>query len=173
MQVADGDRGAFAPVYDQTSGAVFGLVRGVVRDAAQSEEVMQDVMIEVWRTAGRFRPERGGAMTWIMTLAHRRAVDRVRSAQASADREVRAARLDYAPAFDVVGEQVELRMQHHQVHQCVQTLTPLQRQSVALAYYRGLTCGEVADALSVPQSTVRTRLRDALIRLRDCLGVTS
>ncbi|MFG1808254.1 ECF RNA polymerase sigma factor SigK [Streptomyces sp. NPDC049040] len=171
--VAVGDRDAFDPLYDLASGPVLGLARRIVRDPAQAEEVMQDVLVEVWRTAGRFRPEQGSALTWIMTLAHRRAVDRVRSAQASADREVRAARLGAERPFDEVSEQVELRMEQQRVRRCLRRLTDIQRESVVLAYYDGLTCAEVAHDLSIPPSTVRTRLRDGLIRLRDCLGVSS
>lgn len=170
-RVARGDREAFSGVYDALSGPVLGLVRSVVRDPAQSEEVMQDVMVEVWRTAARFRPERGTARNWVLTLAHRRAVDRVRSAQAAVEREHKAALLARTPAFDEVSEQVEGRLERVQVRRCLRMLTELQRESVTLAYYRGLTYPEVAGLLSLPLGTVKTRLRDGLIRLRDCLGV--
>lgn len=170
-QVAQGDQEAFSRVYDAVCGPVLGLVRAVLRDPAQSEEVAQEVLIEVWRTAARFQPARGSAMTWVLTLAHRRAVDRVRSAQAATDRERRAALLDRTPAFDEVTEQVEARLEREQVRRCLGGLTELQRQSVTLAYYRGLAYREVAELLSVPLGTVKTRLRDGLIRLRDCLGV--
>ncbi|MFD4989950.1 sigma-70 family RNA polymerase sigma factor [Streptomyces sp. NPDC058374] len=171
-QVAVGDRDAFTTVYDAVAGPVLGLVRSVLRDPAQSEEVTQEVLVEVWRTAARFRPARGTVMTWVLTLAHRRAVDRVRSAQAAADREERAALLDRTPAFDEVAEQVETRLEREQVRRCLRTLTELQRESVSLAYYRGLAYREVAELLTVPLGTVKTRLRDGLIRLRDCLGVS-
>ncbi|GAA1367660.1 sigma-70 family RNA polymerase sigma factor [Streptomyces beijiangensis] len=172
-QVARGDQEAFGSVYDAVCGPVLGLVRSVLRDPAQSEEVAQEVLTEVWRTAARYRPERGGVMNWVLTLAHRRAVDRVRSAQASADREHKAALLDRTPAFDQVTEQVEARLEREQVRRCLRTLTELQRQSVTLAYYQGLTYREVAELLTVPLGTVKTRLRDGLIRLRDCLGVST
>ncbi|MEN8652956.1 sigma-70 family RNA polymerase sigma factor [Streptomyces sp. 21So2-11] len=171
--VARGDRDAFSQVYDAVCGPVMGLVRAVLRDPAQSEEVTQEVLIELWRTAARFQPTRGSAMTWVLTLAHRRAVDRVRSAQASSDREHRAALLDRTPAFDEVIEEVESRLEREQVRHCLRTLTELQRQSVTLAYYRGLAYREVAELLAVPLGTVKTRLRDGLIRLRDCLGVST
>lgn len=171
--VARGDQDAFSTVYDSVSGSVLGLVRTVLRDPAQSEEVAQEVLIEVWRSAARYQPARGSAMTWIMTLAHRRAVDRVRSAQAATDRERRAALLERTPAYDEVTEQVEARLEHEQVRRCLRGLTELQRQSVTLAYYRGLAYREVAELLSVPLGTVKTRLRDGLIRLRDCLGVSA
>ncbi|MBN3932538.1 sigma-70 family RNA polymerase sigma factor [Streptomyces verrucosisporus] len=173
VEVARGDQDAFASVYDAVCGPVLGLVRSVLRDPAQSEEVAQEVLVEVWRTAARFRPDRGGAMAWVMTLAHRRAVDRVRSAQAASDREYRAALLDHTPAFDSVTEQVEARLEREQVRRCMGGLTEVQRQSVTLAYYRGLTYREVAELLSLPLGTAKTRLRDGLIRLRDCLGVAS
>ncbi|MFG3489445.1 sigma-70 family RNA polymerase sigma factor [Streptomyces sp. NPDC047972] len=170
-RVALGDQQAFTAVFDAVSGPVLGLVRTVLRDAAQSEEVAQEVLVEVWRTAARYQPERGSVMNWVLMLAHRRAVDRVRSEQAASDRERRAALLDHAAAYDEVVEQVEGRLEREQVRRCLSGLTELQHQSVTLAYYRGLTYREVAELLAVPLGTVKARMRDGLIRLRDCLGV--
>ncbi|GAA3907961.1 sigma-70 family RNA polymerase sigma factor [Streptomyces lacrimifluminis] len=172
-QVALGDEDAFAGVYDAVAGPVLGVVRAVLRDQAQSEEVTQEVLVEVWRTAPRYRTDRGTAINWILTLAHRRAVDRVRSVDAAAARDHKAALLDRLPEYDEVVEHVEARLEREQVRRCVRTLTELQRQAVTLAYYRGLTYREVAEALALPLGTVKTRLRDGLIRLRDCLGVTA
>ncbi|MFD7513163.1 sigma-70 family RNA polymerase sigma factor [Streptomyces sp. NPDC059853] len=171
--VARGDQDAFGAVYDRVAGPVLGLVRSVLRDPAQSEEVAQEVLFEVWRRAAAFSPERGSATAWIMTMAHRRAVDRVRSAQAATDREHRAALLEHTPDYDEVTERVEARLEREQVRRCMGGLTERQRQSVTLAYYRGLTYREVAEVLALPLGTVKTRLRDGLIRLRDCLGVTA
>ncbi|MFH9608680.1 sigma-70 family RNA polymerase sigma factor [Streptomyces sp. NPDC017448] len=173
VRVARGDQEAFAAVYDAVSRPVLGLVRRVLRDPAQSEEVAQEVLVEVWRTAPRYQPSRGSAMNWVLTLAHRRAVDRVRSAEAAAARDHKAALLERTPAFDEVSEQVESRLEREQVRRCLRTLSELQRESVTLAYYRGLTYREVSELLSVPLGTVKTRLRDGLIRLRDCLGVNA
>ncbi|MFG2944098.1 sigma-70 family RNA polymerase sigma factor [Streptomyces adustus] len=172
-EVALGDQEAFTAVYDVVAGSVLGVVRAVLRDQAQSEEVAQDVLVEVWRTAPRYRPERGTAINWILTLAHRRAVDRVRSVEAAAARDTKAALLDHQPAYDEVTEEVETRLEQEQVRRCLRTLTELQRQSITLAYYRGLTYREVAESLALPVGTAKTRLRDGLIRLRDCLGVTA
>ncbi|MDH6517749.1 RNA polymerase sigma-70 factor (ECF subfamily) [Streptomyces sp. SAI-208] len=172
-QVALGDEEAFARVYDTVVGSVFGVVRAVLRDRAQSEEVVQEVLVEVWRTAPRYRADRGTAINWILTLAHRRAVDRIRSADAAAARDHKAALLDRLPEYDEVAEHVEARLEREQVRRCLRTLTEIQRQAVTLAYYRGLTYRQVAEALSLPLGTVKTRLRDGLIRLRDCLGVTA
>jgi RNA polymerase sigma-70 factor, ECF subfamily len=167
--VARGDESAFAAVYDQAAPAVLGTVRRVVRDPAQSEEVMQEVLLEVWRNAARYDPASGSATAWILTLAHRRAVDRVRSEQRAAERELRAAtaRID----FDDVVDAVESRLEHERVRRCLSALTDLQRESVALAYYGGYSYPEVARLLGIAVGTVKTRMRDGLIRLRDCLGV--
>jgi RNA polymerase sigma-70 factor, ECF subfamily len=170
--VARGDEAAFARLYDILIGPVFGLVRRVVRDHAQSEEVVQEVMVELWRTASRYSPERGSAMTWAMTLAHRRAVDRVRSAQSAINRDDRVMRGELSRPFDEVAEQVSMRLEHDQVRRCLGTLTDLQRESVMLAYYGGRTYREVGELLGTPLGTIKTRLRDGLIRLRDCVGAT-
>ncbi|GAA4429500.1 ECF RNA polymerase sigma factor SigK [Actinokineospora soli] len=171
QRVARGDESAFERLYDAVSAPVFGLVRRIVRDPAQSEEVTQEVMLELWRTAARYSPERGSAMTWVLTLAHRRAVDRVRSAQSASDREDRAHRQEASRPFDEVAEQVGTRLEYEQVRRCLGSLTELQRQSVELAYYKGLTYREVSELLDTPLGTIKTRLRDGLIRMRDCLGV--
>jgi RNA polymerase sigma-70 factor, ECF subfamily len=170
-QVAHGDQDAFAELYDRVAGQVYGVVRRVLRDPAQSEEVAQEVLVEVWRSAARFDAERGTAATWIMTIAHRRAIDRVRTAQASVDRDERVGRSVHRPAFDEVVEQVETRLEHEQVRQALSTLTDLQREAVTLAYYGGYTYRQVSELLDVPLGTVKTRLRDGLIRLRDAMGV--
>ncbi|MFF0204303.1 sigma-70 family RNA polymerase sigma factor [Streptomyces sp. NPDC005017] len=172
-RVALGDEDAFARVYDAVVSQVLGVARAVLRDQAQSEEVAQEVLVEVWRTAPRYRPDRGTAVNWILTLAHRRAVDRVRSVDAAAVRDHKAALLDRMPEYDQVAEHVEARLEREHVRRCLRTLTDIQHQAVTLAYYRGLTYREVAEALALPLGTVKTRLRDGLIRMRDCLGVTA
>lgn len=169
---ASGDVAAFSALYDRVTPWVFGLVRRILRNPAQSEEVTQEVMIDVWRTATRYDADRGSAHSWILTIAHRRAVDRVRSEQAAADRTelagIRSAEVD----FDQVSDTVTTRLEAEQVRRCLGSLTELQRESIELAYYNGYTYPEVAQRLGAKLPTIKARMRDGLIRLRDCLGTT-
>ncbi len=169
-RVARGDEEAFSKLYDRIAAAVFGMARRVVRDPARAEEVAQEVFLQVWQGANRFDAERGSAKTWILTLAHRRAVDAVRRDQASTDREQR---FDWSggPDYDSVQEEVGTRLEHEQVRRCLQNLTDLQREAITLAYFGGYTYVEVSSLLEANTATVKTRMRDGLIRLRDCLGV--
>lgn len=169
--VARGDRDAFAELYPRIAPLVTGIVRRVVRDPAQTEEVTQEVLVEVWRTAARFDPDRGSSRSWIATMAHRRAVDRVRSEQASRARTERVGAREQHRAFDEVSEQVELRFEYQQVRDALAALTDLQREAVELAYFQGYTYRQVAELLDTPLGTIKTRMRDGLIRLRDALGV--
>lgn len=168
-----GDQAAFARLYDLMAPRVFGLVRRVLRDPAQSEEVTQEIFLEIWQSATRFDTARGTATTWMMTMTHRRAVDRVRAAQASRARDSKVGLRDYAPPFDDVAESVEVTIEHERVIRALSRLTDLQRQAVTLAYFGGFTHAEVAEMLHIPVGTIKTRLRDGMIRLRDELGVAN
>src|ERR1700749_1554736 len=135
VHVARGDTEAFEAVYDRLVGPVYGVIRRVVRHPSQSEEVAQDVLLEVWRTAARFDPAVGGAATWVMTIAHRRAIDRVRSTTAAAGREHKTA--DIRTPHDEVAEAVEASLDPERVRRCLEGLTDVQRASIALAYSGG------------------------------------
>lgn len=164
-----GNEDAFARVYDELAPFVHGCVLRVIRDPAQSEEVTQEVFVELWRLAPRFDATRGTVRAWAMTIAHRRAVDRVRSSAASRSRDAYdAARPAPAPATpeEAVGDRIE----QHRVRRALDSLSDRQREAVELAYYAGHTYREVAALLDVPEGTIKTRIRDGLIRLRGELG---
>jgi RNA polymerase sigma-70 factor (ECF subfamily) len=165
-----GDEAALGQLYDQMGSAVFGLARRIIRDPSRAEEVTQEVFVQVWQSATRFDSSRGSARSWLLTLAHRRAVDAVRHDQAASDRE---RRYDWSsgPDFDVVEETVSVGLEHEQVRRCLDGLTDIQREAIVLAFYQGNTYTEVAELLDANQATVKTRMRDGLIRLRDCMGV--
>lgn len=166
-----GDQAAFGQLYDQLAPVVFGVVLKVVRDPAQSEEVAQEVFVELWRLATRYDGTRGSVMSWAATMAHRRAVDRVRSEQSSRNRVAREASNVVRDHDDVVAR-LETTLDRARVRHALEQLSPLQREALELAYFGGHTYREVAVLLDVAEGTVKTRIRDGMIRLRDELGGT-
>ena len=169
VATAAGDRYAFSSLYERLMPTVIGVATRVLRDRALAEEVAQEVMVEVWSKADRFEADRGSAAAWVSTFAHRRAIDRVRSEQASRDRVDRVATRDRERAFDVVAEEVEVSLEHWQVRQALQTLSDVQREAIELAYFSGYTYRDVAQVLGIPEGTAKSRLRDGLARLRTAL----
>ncbi len=165
-----GDQSAFAELYDALSPLVYGVVLKVVRDPSQAEEVAQEVFVELWRLAARFDGTKGNAKAWAATLAHRRAIDRVRSEQASRVRQDRDANQTIRNERDVVAAEVESSFDQVRVRRALLQLSELQREAVELAYFGGHTYREVAVLLDVAEGTVKSRIRDGMIRLRDELG---
>lgn len=170
-QVAQRDVEAFAALYDRTRARVFGLVTRVLRDPGYSEETTQEVYLQVWRTASDYNPSAGSPLAWLMTLAHRRAVDRVRSEQASSQRESRYGAANLDPPSDQVADSVILRDERRQVADCLGSLTDVQRECIQLAYYDGLTYAQVSERLSANLATIKSRMRDGIRGLRKCLGI--
>ncbi|MFN3948796.1 ECF RNA polymerase sigma factor SigK [Microbacterium sp.] len=171
QRVAGGDRAAFAEVYDTLSARAFGLILRVLVDRAQSEEVLQEVFLEIWQSASRFTPNKGQGRSWVLTIAHRRAVDRVRSSQSSTDRDVRAGFRDMDVAYDDVSEKVEMKMEGRRVVDALATLPDAQKEALTLAYFGGYSQSEIATLVGAPLGTVKTRMRDGLSRLRMEMGV--
>lgn len=171
VRVASGDQQAFAELYDMLSPRVFALILRVVVNRAQSEEVLQEVFLEIWQSAGRFAPNKGQGRSWVLTIAHRRAVDRVRSSQASADRDNRIGVRDLEAGRDVVAEAVESRMAGDEVLAALAGLPEAQQEALVLAYYGGYSQSEIAALVGAPLGTIKTRMRDGLSRLRTELGV--
>ena len=166
-----GDQAAFAALYDSTSSRVVGLAVRVVRDPAQAEEVAQEAFLEIWRSSGRFDPAKGSPLGWLLTIVHRKAVDRVRSAEASSRRDLTYHHQNQPVAHDATAEAAHASLEGRRVRGALQSLTPAQREALELAYFGGYTHTEVATMLDLPVGTAKTRIRDGLIRLRDNMGV--
>ena len=171
-RITRGDRQAFADFYDHTNTRVYGLVIRVLRDAGYSEETTQEVYLEVWRTASEYSSAKGSPLAWLLTMAHRRAIDRVRAEQAGSRRESRYGAANVDPASDVVADSAIAGDEHRQVIDCLGGLTDAQRQCIQMAYYDGLTYAEVSQRLATNLSTIKSRIRDALRGLRNCLDVS-
>ena len=168
---ARGDRDGFASLYDATAARVHGLALRVVRDPAQAEEVTQEAFLEIWRTASRYDAERGSAVSWLLTIAHRKAVDRVRSAEASSRRESTYHHRNQSVDHDTTADAATASLEARRVRTALGALTDVQREAIELAYFGGYTHTEVATLLDLPVGTAKTRIRDGLIRLRDTIGV--
>jgi len=171
-QVAQRDVDAFAAFYDQTRSRVYGLVTRVLRDPGYSEETTQDIYLQVWRSAGSYDPNAGSPMAWLMTVAHRRAVDRVRSEQAASQRESRYGAATVDPPADHVTDSVLLLDERRRVTNCLESLTDVQREAIHLAYYEGLTYVQVSERLAANLATIKSRMRDGIRGLRNCLGAS-
>ncbi|MEO5662098.1 MAG: ECF RNA polymerase sigma factor SigK [Nocardioides sp.] len=168
-----GDEVAFAELYDATSARAYGLALRVVRNPAHAEEVVQEAYLDAWRTSSRFDPARGSAIGWLLTIVHRKAVDRVRSAEAATARDATYHRESRPVEHDSTLEAAHASLEAQRVRTAVSGLTEVQREAVELAFFGGYTHTQVATMLDVPVGTAKTRIRDGLIRLRDAMGVGS
>lgn len=171
-QVAQRDVDAFAALYDRTRARVYGMVTRVLRDPGYSEETTQDIYLQVWRSAGSYDPSAGSPMAWLLTLAHRRAVDRVRSEEAASQRENRYGAATVDPPVDHVADSVILLDERQRVVDCMGSLSDLQREAIQLAYYEGLTYAQVSERLSANLATIKSRMRDGIRGLKNCLGIS-
>ncbi|WP_084622099.1 sigma-70 family RNA polymerase sigma factor [Demequina oxidasica] len=160
---------AYEQLYNEVAGAVYGVALRVVRDAQMAEDIAQEALIEVWRHAARYRADAGSARSWILTIAQRRAVDRVRSEQSHTDRVLKhAPRDEVTPAEqDKVVDTMFAEWQAARVRAGMEFLTDRQREALELTYFKGYTHREVSQALDIPLGTAKARVRDGLIKLRD------
>jgi RNA polymerase sigma-70 factor (ECF subfamily) len=172
-RVAGGEQAAFARFYDLTSRTVFGIILSVLRDRAQAEEVTQEVYVEAWKLAPRFDVKQGSALAWLNTMARRRAVDRVRSAERSTAREIRHLEAERDPVALDTSDIVIANDEGRRVRNALQSLPEVQRTALELAYFEGRSHSDIARHLDVPLGTVKTRIRDAMKRLRSQLGEVS
>ncbi|MET1007838.1 MAG: ECF RNA polymerase sigma factor SigK [Propionibacteriaceae bacterium] len=171
LQAARGHEDAFAELYDVTSSRIYGVILRVLRSADHSAEVTQEVYVEIWRQAARYSPAKGSVLGWMTTMAHRRAVDRVRSVSSDVARDEKYALKSADREVDVVWDGVEQKLDVERVRKGLASLTAIQREALSLAYFGGYTQSQVATLLKLPLGTVKTRIRDGLIGLRDALGV--
>jgi RNA polymerase sigma-70 factor (ECF subfamily) len=166
-----GHEDAFAELYDLTSQRIYGIILRVLRSPDHAAEVTQEVYVEVWRQSARYAPDKGSVIAWMTTMAHRRAVDRVRSVTSEMARDERYAFHSGEREIDQVWDGVEQRFDIERVRRGMASLTAIQREALTLAYFGGYTQSQVAQLLKLPLGTVKTRIRDGLIGLRDALGV--
>jgi RNA polymerase sigma-70 factor, ECF subfamily len=167
---ATGNQEAFAELYDLTRRRIYGTALRVLRSPEHAEEVTQEVYVEVWKQAPRYAADKGSVLGWIATMAHRRAIDRVRSVSSEVARDERYAFADFDRDSDEVWDSVAQQFEVERVRGAIGTLTPIQRQALQLAYYQGLTQSQISTALNLPLGTVKTRIRDGLKRLAEALG---
>jgi len=169
-QMARGDQAGLAELYDRHGRVVYSLALRVLRDQGDAEDVAQEVFLQAWREASRFDHARGNAVAWLLMVTRSRAIDRLRRRQARPALAVFAEpvdRPDETPAADV---QMEWQSRAAEVRRAVEALPLLQRMAVELAFFEGLTHTEIADQLEVPLGTVKTRVRQGLLKMRECLA---
>lgn len=170
---ARGHEDAFAKLYDLTAARIYGTILGVLRCGDHAVEVTQEVYVEVWRECARYAPEKGSVLGWMTTMAHRRAVDRVRSVSGEVARDERYAVIGVDREVDYVGKGVEETRDVERVRRQLASLTATQREALTLAYFGGYTQSQVASMLKLPPGTVTTRIRDGLVGLRDALKASA
>lgn len=168
-RVADGDRAALEGLFDLYAGAVKSVAVRVLRDEGLAEDVVQDTFVQFWNAPEKYQPDRGSVRTFLVTLAHRRAVDIVRSEVARSRREQQPPEPDHFSVEDEVWS----RNLSETVRNALEELAQGEREAIALAYFRGLSYVEVARSLGEPEGTVKSRIRSGMKKLAVSLaGVT-
>ena len=169
-RIAAGDRAAMAELYDRHSDLVFSLACRIVRQPADAEDVVQDVFTQAWRQAARYDAERASAAAWLLNITRTRAIDRLRAARTRQQISGGDERLESTPTVGATQEdQVIGGERAERVRAALSVLGEAQRTAIDLAYFAGLTHGEIAARLSEPLGTVKTRIRSGLLKLREAL----
>ena len=171
-RMAGGDRQAFAAFYDRYADLAFTLIRRILPQPPEAEDVLQEVFWEIWRLAPRYEPERGAPAAWVLTRARSRAIDRLRSVRRR-DVEVGVEHIETAPAATSADDPSAGLPDRELVRGAMGTLVPAQREIVELAFFGGMTHTEIAARLSQPLGTVKTRMRSALKHMREQLARTA
>ena len=172
QQVGRGDSGAFANLYDETSPSVYGIALSIVRSPQLANVLTKEVYAEAWQQAARYDPSEGNVLAWLMSMAHRRFVERARATDQESVPE-RHAVLSGDREFDGVGQDGGARPDAEPARQALLSLSPASREAVTLAYFRGYSQIEVARILGLPVGTVKTTIRDGLVALRAAMGAVS
>lgn len=168
LRAAAGDEVAFAQVYDAIGSRVFGITLRVIGDPHQAEEVAQETLVEVWRRCAAFDPTRGSAGGWITTIAHHKAVDRVRSSESARRRDAAwHEQADEESLADTTYDEATAHLRSGAIQSALSLLPPVQRRAIELAYFGGHTYADVARLMQAPLGTTKTRIRNALRVLRE------
>jgi len=169
-RMARGEHDGLAELYDRHGRLVYSLALRIVRDAGDAEDVVQEVFSQVWRQSARFDVTRGNVAAWLVTLTRTRAIDLLRRRRVRADVSVPSNPDDWADEAPGQDVQVEWQSRAAQIKRALDALPPLQRMAVELAFFDGLTHAEIAEQLEVPLGTVKTRVRQGLLKLRESLA---
>ena len=169
-RMARGDHDALAELYDRHARLVYSLALRIVRDQGDAEDVVQEVFSQAWRQAARYESSRGNVIAWLLNLARSRAIDRLRGRRSRPEGTVDPVALEVPDLATPIDEELALSGQATQIRAAVEELSVLQRMAIELAFYEGLTHVEIAERLELPLGTVKTRIRQGLLKLKDRLA---
>ena len=167
-RVAAGDRAAMQEVYRRTSAKLFGVCLRIFGERAEAEDAVQDVYLAIWRKAGTFDPARSSPITWLVTLARNRAIDRLRASgrRPTAPLELAADVADETPDAETALVHAD---EDTRVLECIEHLRPDDAVMIRTAFFDGVTYADLAERANLPLGTVKSRMRRSLLKLRDCL----
>ena len=169
VRISERDEQAIEALHERYSGPLYSLAYQVTGGDRFAQDVVQEVFVAVWKNAGRFDPTRGSLSSWLFSLARHKAIDLVRR-EANVRRHTADVDLELEEAVDDVDQEAWLRVRRDAVRAAIAELPEAQRTAVEMAFFGGLTHVEVSEALGIPLGTAKTRIRTALMRLRDILG---